>query len=158
MRALYKQLTDVLAKYDEKTLQSAISTIPTRREALKKIKKEDFAQISYPSVAYAYAKIRAVGGKTWLNLLQLDDEEIIKRLTRSEETKAAKRNFKISEKLHNAGVSEIKEFKSTTSADGYEGVWDVDTDRGPKKIILDIILAGGYNIQCLHARVLVKVK
>ena len=158
MNILTKQLFDILSEYDAKTLQSQIDTIQVRRDALKEIKREDFKHFSHPSIAIAYAKIKAVGGKSWYSLLLNSDQYIIDRLTKQEEAKVAKRNFKISEKLQKAGIKEIKEFQSTTSRDGFEGVWNVDTEQGPKKIILDVILAGGYNIQCLHARILVKVK
>lgn len=49
-----------------------------------------------------------------------------------------------------------KEFDMTT--DGFNGVFVINTNNGVKRVFIETVYAGGYNIQCLHLRVLVKVK
>jgi hypothetical protein len=44
------------------------------------------------------------------------------------------------------------------TADGFNGEFVVDTNAGRKTVTVNTVYAGGYNIQCLHLRVLVKVR
>ena len=159
MRALYKQLTDVLAEYDARVVQSIIDSVPVRRAAVRAIKREDFSHFVHPSIAIAYAKIEAAGSKQWLNLLENSDKELAAKITRIEQAKADKRNAKIAARLEAVRIKSINSVHTNrVSSDNFNGVWVVDTNVGMKRVVLQVILAGGYNIQCLHARVLVNVK
>ena len=66
----------------------------------------------------------------------------------------AKRDAQIIAALTKAGVTEIPEFELLSTGDGLEGTFWV----AGKKVTIKTILAGGYNIQRLHNRTLVKVK
>lgn len=74
------------------------------------------------------------------------------------EATAKKRNASIARKLEKAGVTEVINEDYTYTKDGFNGCFVVETDKGRKVATVDTIYAGGYNIQCLHLRVLVRVK
>jgi hypothetical protein len=69
------------------------------------------------------------------------------------------RNFKIVSKLLPLGVStvEIGDAMGSTHS-GFSGWYVLNTDSGKYRLTIEVITAGGYNIQCLHYRTLVHVK
>jgi hypothetical protein len=75
-------------------------------------------------------------------------------VTKNTQAKIDRRNAQIMNALGKKGVTEIPEFELVEYSDGLEGYFDV----AGHKVHIRTILAGGYNIQCLHARTLVKIK
>lgn len=65
-----------------------------------------------------------------------------------------KRDARIIKALNKKGITEIPEFELVEISDGVEGVFYIDQHR----VSIKTILAGGYNIQRLHNRTLIKVK
>lgn len=158
---LMKQITEVLADYDRQVLEGLIASIPVRREAKKAVQARwDAGEFKgmYATNHYASAVLEAVGGKGWSSLLEWGNAAIAEKLTKQEAAKAEARNAKIAAKLDKAGINAVTGFKASTSRNGYEGTWKIETDKGEKWVRLSVILAGGYNIQCLHHRVLVNVE
>lgn len=68
------------------------------------------------------------------------------------------RNANIANKLIKAEITQVLSSVFTRTSDGFNGIFKVETNKGPKVVTVDTIYAGGYNIQCFHIRVLVKVK
>lgn len=66
----------------------------------------------------------------------------------------AKRDAQVIKALGKKGITEIPEFTLVECSDGVEGVFNV----AGHIVTIRTIVAGGYNIQRLHNRTLVKVK
>lgn len=153
---LMKELTDVLAKFDADSLSGMINTIQPRRDALASA-KEMYKNIRHDAYAYYPHLYDACGGKGWLELLRNSNDYIIDRITKLENMKVESRNAKIAVKLDKEGITSIVGFDSASKGADFEGRWSVQTDKGIRHVILTVISAGGYNVQCHHYRILVRV-
>lgn len=152
MNTFTKKIESILKEFDDKEIESVITSIPTRRQSRRNsIDKQVRGSFNYPEVW------ASCGGKGWYKLLEWCDADLTEILTKNHLKKVSERNAKIAKKLMDSGVKEVIEGKETQTINGFEGSWIFKTDGGEKKVNIEIILAGGY-IQCLHNRVLVKIK
>lgn len=98
------------------------------------------------------------GGKGWLEVFTgrnwpMIELEVIKNCQRTAEA----RNARILAKLEKAGASRAEALENAIGTGGINGWFLIATDAGTRRVTIETILAGGYNVQCLHARVLVKI-
>jgi hypothetical protein len=121
--------------------------------------KKEFKHLSRDAWAY-YPKLFAVcGGKGNYELIKYGYSDNTERvIIQSETLNTQKRNIKIAKKLIGAEITEVVSVEFACTNDGFNGFFDVLTAKGNKRVTIDTLYAGGYNVQCAHLRVLVKVK
>jgi len=108
----------------------------------------------YGRFCYSAAAIQWFGSKAMVALITGRGREGgLQNMQKNTEALIAKRNAQIIKALIKAEVTELPAFELVESSDGYEGWFKV----GDKTVSIRTILAGGYNIQRLHQRTLVKV-
>jgi len=121
--------------------------------------KEFHKQYARKDVWVYYEEMfRRCGGKTNYALIKESDARIVEIVTKSHFDKITKRNFKIAKKLTEANITSVLESKVAVSNDGFNGFFRVETNNGAKTVEINTVYAGGHNVQCLHCRVLVKIK
>lgn len=151
---IIQSLGAVFAPMDAEVLAATKEWALGRVKAIKEFKASEEAKAITNSWVY-YEKIFAIaGGKTWYTLLE---SGAIKAAEKHCAAVAKKRNASIATKLSKLGVTEVISEEFVHTVDGFNGLFVVDTDNGKKRVAIETIRAGGYNIQCLHLRVLVKV-
>ena len=102
--------------------------------------------------------IRICGSRSSYQMLCHNDDSVEYLFRENAKEVAKARNARIAKKLQASGVNEVVDSKIEVSNDGFNGFFTVVTDIGNKIINISSILAGGYNIQRLHQRVLCKIK
>ena len=89
----------------------------------------------------------------WEEMGYGEEEQIARQIRKAKKLHDA-RNKRVAKKLHDAGVKDIELDAEFVMGDNFEGTWFVDNFL----VSLKVIYAGGYDVQCLHPRVLIKVK
>lgn len=147
------QIQTAFADLNAKMLDRQLAWAKARREATKaKIAELQPTRRQMGEWAYYDAVFAAAAGKTWFNiLLSADWEELV---AKNVANTIAKRDAQIIKALNKAGIEELPAFQLVEVSDGVEGLFIVDGH----SVTIRTILAGGYNIQCLHQRTLVKVR
>ena len=149
---LQQIITDAFADLNAQMLSRQLAWAEARLADTKAViaelapKRRQMGEWAYYDAVFATA-----GGKTWFNMIFGD---LVGNVTKNIANLIAKRDAKIIDALVKAGITELQPFTLMQTSDGFEGTFYVDGNR----IKIITILAGGYNIQCLHQRTTVKVK
>lgn len=155
---LITQIAEALKSHDVQVLQSELDSV-TERVAAMQFYKSNSPHRGSTDSRYYTGLFDSVGGKTWYNIIDgrnrsMINEYLIKRHNASIEA----RNAKIAKKFEKLEITEATKSAYEYATGRFFGRWVIETNQGSKMVEIESILAGGHNIQCLHNRVLTKVR
>ena len=162
------QINKAFATLDAKMFTTQLNWASRRKQAINEFRDNNYLGHTYgrpvnenaknwgkDSLGFYEAIWWVSGGKTWYKLLsETSAASLTSVIRKNVDGLIASRNNRIIKALEKKGITEIQDFELTECSDGYEGTFNVDGH----VVTIKTILAGGYNIQCLHARTLIKVK
>lgn len=156
MDNLIKQIEAAFAESDAQSIEKVAEYIKEER-ALFAIMKENMYNTKRGSYERQVARdaLYSTFSKRFMNDYDWGEaEHIVREIKAVKETHKA-RNGRIAVKMFKSGITKIdvEDFTVIYGRD-FTGVWIIDGF----KVKIDVIWAGGYNIQRLHQRVLVSVK
>ena len=153
-------LETLFAELDAEVLAASLEWIAGRVKALHAFETKEEYTLNSRNAWALYPRLYAIaGGKTWYNIIvgrtpAMREEFVTKNCAAI----ARKRNAAIAAKAVKAGATSVDGEEFARTSDGFNGMFVLNTDVGRKVVSINTIRAGGHNIQCLHLRVLVKVK
>jgi hypothetical protein len=156
-------LNESFKDLDAKVLENTITWAIERQEKLQEFLDSDQYKNSgrgYRQSFECYDEMfRICTGKGWYQKMRGSGKENLANHCKEYcERTILNRNAAIMKKLTKANITEVVSSKFSYSNDGFNGVFSVETNTGAKTITINTVYAGGYNVQCLHLRILVKIR
>lgn len=156
-KQIIKDLEKVLNKFDTLYTEKKIADYQEKKEAIinwwkNPTKLQGSNRIDWNDLH------RVAGGKTLAEKLKgISSQMTIDIAIKDAQAVINARNAKMAKKLEQSEITKIIENNIDVNSDGFNGNFWVDTNKGRKWVRINTIIAGGYNIQALHYRTLVKV-
>lgn len=156
---MINQLNEVFKDLDARLVKESVDWIMKHYEAyMEYMNSDEYADRSLSYDERSKREIAIAGGKTYRDMFNRSEEEVKKHATKKAQAVIKSRNTSIANKLIKSEITQVLESHFTNTHDGFDGVFKVETNKGPKIVTISTIYAGGYHIQCFHMRVLVKVR
>lgn len=153
MTDLNAALAAFFAEADAKVLADSLARIEANYQRAVAFQNSDEAKAMDTWARYERIFAKAGGKSWWLALSGRNAAGRAEVIAKNCANVAAKRNATIIKKLTKEGITEIGEAEVIRTNDGFNGVFRV----AGRRVEIRTIYAGGYNIQCLHLRVLTYV-
>jgi len=154
---LLKKLTAAFAEADAKSIAGIPEEVQRSREwyrnAYAKLREE--FPINRQNGNRFYSELNRIASKQIQEDMNWSFDDHVERVTKRTKRTHENRNKRIAQKFEKAGIADIdSDDLVVIYGEDFCGEWVINGHH----VKLDVIWAGGYNIQCLHCRVLCSVK